>query len=61
MRILSMGAKILSRSSPVLLVGGGAAIVFALPAVRLGLRATLVAATRGALIITDKVHYLAEK
>ncbi|WP_371381351.1 hypothetical protein [Sporomusa aerivorans] len=61
MRILSMGAKILSRSSPVLLVGGGAAIVFALPAVRRGLRATLVAATRGALIITDKVHNLAEK
>lgn len=58
MYILRWGSHILERSTPAGLIVGGAALALTLPPVRRGLRATAVLATRGVLMIADKVNYL---
>lgn len=58
MYILRWGSRILERSSPAGLIVGGAALALTLPPVRRGLRATAVLATRGVLMVADKINYL---
>ncbi|QDR82384.1 hypothetical protein [Sporomusa termitida] len=61
MNFLRMGARILTRSAPALLLAGGAALVLTLPPVRRGLRMAAVQATKGALIVGDEVKNLTAK
>lgn len=58
MRIMRWGARILERSSPVVLLATGAAIAVAFPPVRRSLRTAAVLTTRGALALSDKVKQL---
>jgi hypothetical protein len=53
--ILRWGSHILERSTPAALIVGGAAVALTLPPVRRGLRATAVLATRGILMVADKI------
>lgn len=61
MNIFHIGSRMLSRSSPVLLAATGAAVVLAFPPVRRGLRSAAVLATKGALMVSDKVKDAAAK
>lgn len=55
MNILRFGARLISRSSPVLLLAGGAVLALTLTPVRQGLRAVAVQATKGALVVGEGV------
>ncbi|HWR41913.1 hypothetical protein [Sporomusa sp.] len=61
MNILRMGARIISKSSPILLIASGTALALTLPPVRRGLRTFAVKATKGALIVSDEVKNLTAK
>lgn len=58
MNMLRWGSRVLQQSSPAALIVGGAALAMTLPPVRRGLRATAVLATRGVLMVADKINYL---
>lgn len=61
MNILRMGARILSRSSPLLLVASGAALALTFPPIRRGLRTAAVKATKGVLIVSDQIKDVTTK
>jgi len=61
MNILSMGARIISRSSPALLIAGGAALALSCLPIRRGLHTVAVKATKGALVVGDEVKNLTSK
>jgi hypothetical protein len=61
MNIFRIGARIISRSSPALLLAGGAVLALTLVPVRHGLRTVAVKATKGALIVGDGVKNLTAK
>jgi hypothetical protein len=52
------GSRVLTRSSPTMLIATGAALALALPPVRKGLRSAAILTTRGFLSITDQIHHI---
>ena len=61
MNILRIGARLLSRSSPALLLAGGAVLALTLTPVRQGLRLAAVQATKGALLVGEGVTSVTTK
>lgn len=58
MNILQWGSRVLTRTSPLGLAVGGAAIALSIPAVRKGLRRTTVIALSGIITATDEAKRL---
>ena len=52
------GSRVLTRSSPTMLIATGAALALALPPVRKGLRSAAILTTRGFLNITDQIQHI---
>ncbi|MEG6585453.1 hypothetical protein [Dendrosporobacter sp. 1207_IL3150] len=61
MNILGYGSRILTRTSPLGLIIGGAAIALAIPTVRKGLRAGAVLAVRGVLSVSEEAKRISTK
>lgn len=61
MNVFNLGAKMISKTSPLLLVLAGVAIALAFSSNRRDLRGVAVKATKGALVAKDKVRNAAEK
>jgi hypothetical protein len=55
--LIRWGSRVFRQSSPVMLIATGAALAFALPPVRKGLRSAAILATRGVLKVTDQVQH----
>lgn len=55
MNLIRVGSRLLSRTSPMLLLATGAAAALSLPPVRRRLRSAAVTATKGALVVADRV------
>ncbi|QJW48651.1 hypothetical protein HA075_25210 [bacterium BFN5] len=58
MNVLQWGSRVLTRTSPLGLAVGGAAIALSIPAVRKGLRRTTVIALSGIITATDEAKRL---